>query len=120
MKILFLTVFFHIILIINGQCGIRWRGRCGRTVSKRDSPGLHYLDSEDQNKTMGSLFSKTTALDFKRIKTIQNKLNYLRKLCKTILKNSQENEGIAIVKACKKFTFINLFKFSKKIIRTST
>ena len=49
-----------------------------------------------------SLFSRTITFEFKRIKTAQNKLNYLRKLCKTILKNSQEKEGIAIVKACKK------------------
>ena len=49
-----------------------------------------------------SLFSRNMSLEFKRIRTVQNKLNYLRKLCKTILKNSQENEGIAIVKACKK------------------
>ena len=49
-----------------------------------------------------SLFSRTITFEFKRTKTAQNKLNYLRKLCKTILKNSQENEGIAIVKACKK------------------
>ena len=49
-----------------------------------------------------SLFSRTIALEFKRIKTAQNKLIYLRKLCKTILKNSQENEGIEIVKTCKK------------------
>ena len=49
-----------------------------------------------------SLFSRNMSLEFKRIRTVQNKLNYLRTLCKTILKNSQENEGIAIVKACKK------------------
>ena len=49
-----------------------------------------------------SLFSRNMSLEFKRIRTVQNKLMYLRKLCKTILKNSQENEGKAIVKACKK------------------
>ena len=72
----------------NIQCGIRWRGTCG---FRRLRKSISVFDTENSSFDSGDIPKKN-----------QNKLNYLRKLCKTIIKNSNENEGFGIVKACKK------------------
>ena len=81
MKIVLFTVF-HIVLI-NAQCGIRWRGRCGRTVSKSAPPGLHYLDSEDENKTINSWNTWKRNLS---ANTSNEMLPLLREICEELLK----------------------------------
>ena len=87
--------------------GSWFEGKCSllpqnESLFSRTIGGLRFEGKRSLLPQNESLFSRTITFEFKRIKTAQNKLNYLRKLCKTILKNSQENEGIAIVKACKK------------------
>ena len=47
------------------------------------------------------VISKEIALEFRRLKTVQEKLNYLRKICKLVLKVSRENAGFGIAKVCR-------------------
>ena len=47
------------------------------------------------------VFSREIALEFRRLKTVQEKLNYLRKICKLVLKVSRENAGFGIAKVCR-------------------
>ena len=109
------------------QCGIRWHGQSSRgfkklrrSTSVYDNETFNKLENYEDNfdddisekhLTIGNIqcgirwylcSPQTISSEFKRIKSDQNKLIYLRKLCKTIIKNSKENEGSDLVKACKK------------------
>ena len=100
MKIVLFTVF-HIVLI-NAQCGIRWRGRCGRTVSKSTPPDLHYLDSEDENKTINSWNTWKRNLSFKEICASNEMLPLLREICEeVIIKNTNFSSDFGINKICR-------------------
>ena len=49
----------------------------------------------------GGDFSREIGIEFRRLKTVQEKLNYLRKICKLVLKFSRENAGFGIAKVCR-------------------
>ena len=58
-------------------------------------------------------FSREIALEFRRLMTVQEKLNYLRKICKLGLKVSRENAGFG-EKFADKTYLVDLFKYQKK------
>ena len=58
------------------------------------SEGRRSITSNNDN------FSKQIAVEFRRLKTVEEKLQYLRKICKLILKVSQDTSGFGIGKVC--------------------
>ena len=85
-KLAVIAILFWQIALTNAQCGIRWRSRCRRSISKRAPPGLHYLDSE-----MATNDKFDDLKEFEPLKIYKQKIAFLKHICEDVLKRIDYN-----------------------------